>query len=33
VVKVHNTIFTDVVNLFSPVSGVAVSAATAAVIQ
>ena len=33
VVKVHNTIFTDAVNLFSPVSGVAASAATAAVIQ
>jgi len=33
VVKVHNTIFTDAMNLFSPFSGVAASAATAAVIQ
>lgn len=33
VVKVHNTIFTDTMNLFAPFSGVAASAATAAVIQ
>jgi hypothetical protein len=33
VVRVHNTIFSDAVNLLSPFSGVAASAATAAVIQ
>jgi protein involved in polysaccharide export with SLBB domain len=33
VIKVHNTIFSDVVNLVSPFSGVAASAATAAVIH
>ncbi|HVW74932.1 MAG TPA: polysaccharide biosynthesis/export family protein [Rhizomicrobium sp.] len=33
VVRVHNTIFTDAMNLFAPFSGVAASAATAAVIQ
>ena len=33
VVKVHNTIFSDAVNFLSPFSGVAASAATAAVIQ
>ncbi|HEY4078561.1 MAG TPA: polysaccharide biosynthesis/export family protein [Rhizomicrobium sp.] len=33
VVKVHNTIFADAVNFLSPFSGVAASAATAAVIQ
>ena len=33
VVKVHTTIFTDAMNLFSPFTGVAASAATAAVIQ
>jgi protein involved in polysaccharide export with SLBB domain len=33
VVKVHNTFFTDAMNLFAPFSGVAASAATAAVIQ
>ena len=33
VVKVHTTIFSDAMNLLSPFSGVAASAATAAVIQ
>lgn len=33
VVNVHNTFFTDAMNLFAPFSGVAASAATAAVIQ
>lgn len=33
VVKVHTTIFTDAMNIFAPFSGVAASAATAAVIQ
>jgi protein involved in polysaccharide export with SLBB domain len=33
VVKVHNTFFSDVVNIVAPFSGVAASAATAAVIQ
>jgi protein involved in polysaccharide export with SLBB domain len=33
VIKVHNTIFSDAVSLLSPFSGVAASAATAAVIQ
>ncbi len=33
VVKVHNTFFTDAVSILSPFSGVAASAATAAVIQ
>lgn len=33
VVRVHNTFFTDAMNLFAPFSGVAASAATAAVIQ
>ena len=33
VVKVHNTFFTDAVSILSPISGVAASAATAAVIQ
>ena len=33
VVKVHNTFFSDVVNFMAPFSGVAASAATAAVIN
>ncbi len=33
VVKVHTTFFTDAMNLLSPFSGIAASAATAAVIQ
>jgi polysaccharide export outer membrane protein len=33
VVRVHNTFFTDAMNLLAPFSGVAASAATAAVIQ
>lgn len=33
VIKVHNTIFSELTNLFAPLTGVAASAATAAVIQ
>ena len=33
VVKVHNTFFSDAMNLFSPISGLAATAATAAIIQ
>jgi hypothetical protein len=33
VAEVHNTIFSDAINLFWSVSGVAAAAATAAVIQ
>ncbi|HEY0267277.1 MAG TPA: polysaccharide biosynthesis/export family protein [Rhizomicrobium sp.] len=33
VVKVHNTFFSDITNVLSPLSGVAASAATAAIVQ
>jgi hypothetical protein len=33
VLKVHNTIFSDVTNWIAPLSGVAASAATAAIVK